>query len=80
MNEEQEPMSPTIINVGGNIIIVKDSIIIQQPVAQEVKATRKTLKELIKFFSEFFQLLRKVGDIILKLIGLWVIITAVFTA
>jgi hypothetical protein len=76
MNEEQEPMSPTIIiNVGGNNIIVKGSIIIQQPIAQEAKATRKTLKELIKFCSEFFQLLRKVGDIILKLIGLWVIIT-----
>jgi hypothetical protein len=75
MNEEQEPMSPTIINVGGNIIIGKKIIIIQQPIAQEAKATKKTLKELIKFCSEFSQLLRKVGDIILKLIGLWVIIT-----
>ena len=68
MNEEQEPLSPTIINVGVNIII-------QQPIAQEAKATRKTWKESIKFCSEFFQLLRKVGDIILELIVLWVIIT-----
>jgi hypothetical protein len=77
MNEEQEPMSPTIINVGGTIIIVKRSIIIQQPIAQEAKATRKTLKESIKFCSELFQLLSKFGDIILKLIGLWVIITGI---